>query len=571
MNYDTFPNLDDDPVTAKESAIRKTEIQLVGYALHHLGTLENIGDLKSHHFGDDTLRSIFNRLQAERAAGSVEVDPAVVAAELPDMVSQHELDRIERNAAKMTPARVESLARKVMEGWQARELRRMTVIGFEDGPVADRIEAARRRLDRIEAAVPSRAAGDDHPLAAFVDFDTKPKAVRWVIPGVIEHGVVTISGARGVGKTTSILPLAMTAAGLHGPGDPLAPKHWRHVVYIVEHVEQAQRIVGGMVEHSNLGIRREDVMERLHIVEARRLDPAHVAQVGKLYRERFARVVDGVEVLPLVVLDTKAAVLELDNENDNSEASRAMAALKQGFAGLPTWIIGHIAKTQFGRSDIGSLSDRGASAFESDAIQNAYLVQEGDQRYLALGKKRFEPKWPELQVTSHMAEVTAYDEWGAPETTTLRWGILTPPDMSRQEAREEAQKVAEKERRGDMRESVLDAVQVAWQAGNPLSKTGVKTTVRDFKKSDIWTEVEALIAEGWLHEVEVPQRQRIGSKARFLVRLDTPEHDDFMRSGIVPAAKLVIPESWKKPSKPPVPEVEVENIENDDQIPPLMD
>lgn len=570
MTSNTFPDYDlgqSEPVTAKAAAIRDAEKLLVGCAVHNLSLLNHAGTLQEHQFLDDDLRTVFRRLQAERAAGSTETDPALMG--LTDVASPVELDRFEKLAPGIKPDRIKRLVKQVIEGWQGRELRRsMNVLGFEDGPIGDLIDAARRRLDHIEAAAPGRAAVDAHPLAQFVEFDTTPRAVRWIIPGVIEHGVVTISGARGVGKTTCILPLAMTAAGLHGPGDPLAPKHWRHVVYIVEHVEQAQRIVAGMVEHGNLGIRAEDVRERLHIVEARRLDPAHVAQVGKLYRERFTRIVHGVELLPLVVLDTKAAVLELDNENDNSEASRAMAALKQGFAGLPTWIIGHVAKTQFGRSDIGSLSDRGASAFESDAIQNAYLVQEGEQRYLSLGKKRFEPKWPELQVVSHMATVTAHDEWGDSETTTLRWGILTPPDMSRQEARQEAQKVAKKERRGDMRESVLDAVQVAWQAGNPLSKTGVKTTVRDFKKSDIWTEVEALIAEGWLHEVEVPQRWRIGSKARFLIRLDTPEHDDFMRSGSVPASKLVIPDSWKKPSKPPVPEFEVENTENDDQTTP---
>lgn len=558
MTGNTFPDYDlgqSEPVTAKDASIRAAEKMLLGFAAYNLSALDHADGLQERHFLDDDLRTVFRRLLAERAAGSSETDPDLVG--LTDVASPAELDKFERQAPSIRPDRIKALARKVIEGWQGRELRRsMNVLGFDDGPVSDRIEAARRRLDHIAGAVPGRAAGDAHPLAQFVEYDTTPKAVRWVIPGVVEHGVVTVSGARGVGKTTCILPLAMTAAGLHGPGDPLAPKHWRHCVYIVEHVEQAQRIVAGMVEHGNLGIGAEDVRERLHIVEARRLDPAHVAQVGKLYRERFTRTVNGVEVLPLVVLDTKAAVLDLSNENDNAEASRAVYALKQGFAGLPTWIIGHVAKAQFGRTDVAALSDRGAGSFEADAIQNAYLVQEGEARYLLLGKRRFEARWPELQVVSHMAEVTAYDEWGDPETTTLRWGIVTPADLSRQEARKEAQEAAERERRGDMRQAIFDAVQIAWQAGNPLSKTGVKTTVSDFKKSDIWTEVEALLSEGWLYEVEVPKNQRTNTaKARFLVKLDTPEHEEFRRSGIVPAAKLVIPQSWRKPEIPPVPEI----------------
>ncbi len=533
------------------------EAQLVGYALHDLAALDHVGDLKPYQFEDGTLKAIYQRLQACRQAGDTAVDPAVVAAELPDVVSPADLARIEAQAQHMTPGRVESLANRIISGWRDRDARRRLLeVAHSPGSADDLREAARRQLERMDAAAPGRAAGDAHPLAQFVEYDTTPKAVRWVIPGVVEHGVVTVSGARGVGKTTCILPLAMTAAGLHAADDPLAPKHWRHVVYIVEHVEQAQRIVAGMVEHGNLGIRAEDVRERLHIVEARRLDPAHVAQVGKLYRERFTRTVNGVEVLPLAVLDTKSAVLALDNENDNSEGSRAVYALKQGFAGLPTWIIGHVAKAQFGRTDVAALSDRGAGSFEADAIQNAYLVQEGEARYLLLGKRRFEARWPELQVVSHMAEVTAYDEWGDPETTTLRWGIVTPADLSRQEARKEAQEAAERERRGDMRQAIFDAVQIAWQAGNPLSKTGVKTTVSDFKKSDIWTEVEALLSEGWLYEVEVPKNQRTNTaKARFLVKLDTPEHEEFRRSGIVPAAKLVIPQSWRKPEIPPVPEI----------------
>ena len=561
MTSNTFPDIDE-PVTAKDTATRDAEKLLVGYAVHNLSALEHADSLREHHFLDDDLRTVFRRLQAERAAGCVETDPALVG--LTDVASPAELERFEKLAPSIKPDRIKALARKVIEGWQGRELRRsMNVLGFDDGPVSDQIAAARRRLDHIAGAAPGRAAGDAHPLAQFVDFDTKPKAVSFIIPGVIQNDVITISGARGAGKTTAILPLAMVAAGLHHPDDPLAPKHWRHVVYIVEDVAQAQRIVAGVVEHGNLGIKAEDVKERLHIVPAKRLPPAHVAQVGKLYRDRFTRIVKGVEVLPLVVLDTKAAVLALENENDNSEASRAVAALRQDFAGLPTWIVGHIPKAQFGRTDVAALSDRGAISFESDVTQNVYLVAEGDQRYLLLGgKKRFEPRWTELQIVSHKAEVTAYDEWGDPVPTTLRWSIVTPPDMSREEARQEAQEAAERARRGDMRQAIFDAVQIAWQGGNPINKTGVKTSITGFKKDDIGNEVEALLAEGWLHEVEVPSKQRINSKkSRFLVKLDTPEHDDFMRSGIVPAAKLVIPQSWRKAEIPSDPEVEAENAE----------
>ena len=128
-----------------------------------------------------------------------------------------------------------------------------------------------------EAASASTATAPEpktpHPLALFVDLDEEPRAPRWVIPGFIGHGVTVIAGAHGVGKTTTLLPLAMLAAGLHVAGDPIAPQHWRHVVYIVEEREQAERIVSGLVRHGGLGLDWATVRERLHIVEARRLPP----------------------------------------------------------------------------------------------------------------------------------------------------------------------------------------------------------------------------------------------------------------------------------------------------------
>lgn len=65
--------------------------------------------------------------------------------------------------------------------------------------------------------------------------------------------LLVIAGAHGVGKTTTLLP-TMLAAGLHVASDPIAPQHWRHVVYIVEEREQAERIVSGLVRHGGLGL-----------------------------------------------------------------------------------------------------------------------------------------------------------------------------------------------------------------------------------------------------------------------------------------------------------------------------
>ncbi|MEO0002813.1 MAG: hypothetical protein RLZZ22_505 [Pseudomonadota bacterium] len=542
----------------------EVEARLLALGFTTLAALDPIlGQVVPGSFAHGLHRQVWRVLAQARQDGEREIDVLAVHQRLggsPELLPALVAIEQQSPGVPATPDRVQSLASAVLALAKRREqdatLNAVAALAFDrDRPAQQRLEEARKLLEQAE-----RAAGDAHPLAQFVEHATETPAVRWLIPGLIEHGVVTISGARGVGKTTSVLPLAMTAAGLHHPDYPLAPKHWRHVVYIVEHVDQAHRIIAGIVKHGGLGITMEDVRERVHLVEAKRLPPAQVAQVGKLYRERFIREVRGVELRPLVVFDTKAAVLALDNENDNSEGSRAVAAIRQDFEGLPAWIVGHIAKSQFGRTDVAALSDRGAGSFEADTIQNCYLVKEGEgvheQRLFLVGKERCNPKWRELKVESGMAETMGVDEFGDLEPTTLSWGILKPLDVSRSEARQEAQKAAERERRGDMREAVLDAVQIAWQAGNPLSKNGVRGKVSG-KAAEVLREVESLMADGWLHEVEVQSKQRVNNaKARFLVRLDTPEHDDFMQSGVLPDAKLVVPASWKKSSIPLVPEAD---------------
>ena len=103
-----------------------------------------------------------------------------------------------------------------------------------------------------------------HPMARFVEIDDNPKPPRWLLPGVIPQGLTMISGSQGVGKTTAVLPLAMVAAGLFD--SDLAPHHWRHVIYVTEDVDQANRIVSGIARFGGRGIKMAEVRERLHLV-----------------------------------------------------------------------------------------------------------------------------------------------------------------------------------------------------------------------------------------------------------------------------------------------------------------
>jgi hypothetical protein len=400
----------------------------------------------------------------------------------------------------------------------------------------------------LDAAVPP--PHESHPLAEFVPVDGAVRPPRWVIPGFIAEGVVMAAGEPAVGKTSCLLPLALVAAHLCSASNPLRPRHWRHVVFISEDVGQTRRVLAGVRDHGSPALDSKLVAERFHLVEAQRLPPEQVCSAGRIYREQFSRNVDGVEVLPLVVLDTRSAVLSLNDENDNSEASSVVAALKQRFEGLPTWIIGHLPKSLSGRSEARSLSMRGAGAWEADAHQTMFIVREGEQRFIVLGKRRFDPEWEELSVESRWAEVVAPDEFDVPCTLRLRWGIPRPPDESRQEAKEKAQDVARKHADAELRMAVRDCVQVAWQGGFPLNKTGVQAKVHR-KNQDVARAVEALLAERWLIEVPIPRELRSNARrASFLVNLTTEEHEEVVLGGLVPEEKLVVPASMIKKEDP---------------------
>ena len=104
--------------------------------------------------------------------------------------------------------------------------------------VRDLVEAAPKFVLPLRDGPDMAQQDEPHPLTRFVELDGQPAPPKMVIPGFVQAGVVIVSGQQGVGKTTVLVPLAMVAAGLHARDDPLAPRHWRHLVYVSEDVPQ---------------------------------------------------------------------------------------------------------------------------------------------------------------------------------------------------------------------------------------------------------------------------------------------------------------------------------------------
>lgn len=415
------------------------------------------------------------------------------------------------------------------------------------------------------AAAPAPSHPDGHPLARVLpDEPLRPPA--WLLPGFLAEGITLIAGGHGVGKTTALLPLAAGVAGMHRNDWPLAPKRWRHVVYITEDPDQAMRIIHGLAD--DLGITAAVIRERLHLVAAYRLPADRIVTVGEIYRERFTRTVDKVELLPLVVLDTQAATVELENENDNSEASQAVAAFKQRFEGLPLWIVAHLAKMDMSRKDAQGMSARGAGAWGADANTTAFLIREGQgsdaTRWLALGKWRFEPRWPELVLESHCKTVQANDAWGDPELLTLRWAIATPPQVSRAELAAQARELEREQSAASLAEEIIRAVEQASDKREPLSRSAVRAKVGR-NRGAVYAMIDSLLAENKLYEVEVPSNLRLNpAKKAYLIALSDDERAALADGKEPPAARLEVPASWRKPLVPDGDERTTENGDSGD-------
>jgi RecA-family ATPase len=395
-----------------------------------------------------------------------------------------------------------------------------------------------------------------HPLTKILDPDNASKPPTWILPHFIGTGVAIIAGAHGVGKTTAILPLAMAAAGLHENDYPLAPREWRHVVYITEDSHQAGRIIAGYAP--TIGQTPVSVGERLHVVEAARMPTDAVVIAGQWYQERYTRTVTTatgreVDLLPLIVFDTKAAVFEMENDNDNSEASKMIAAIKQKFAGLPTWIVGHVSKGDLSRDGAksGMPTFRGASAFEADAHQVLYLVKEKDDtRWLVRGKTRFEAKWDELRIESYSSKKTVLNDFDEQEELTLRWAVARPQGKTRVELNAEADAEAKRKQDADKKHEIVELINKTYEDGEPLNRTEVAKEIGGNAKAtkDL---IRDVIESGWVVEISVPSAMRTHPKRnKFLVGLTMGQRKQYLADGTLPPELSEIPETWRKQPKP---------------------
>jgi len=279
-----------------------------------------------------------------------------------------------------------------------------------------------------EADIDGDAFDFDIDIKTIRGFTTRElKPVEFAIDGFIATGITLISGSAGVGKTSSLVPLACMVAHLT-TGANMEAELRRKVVYVCEDPGQVERTLYGLRRRST-SKSPEEFAEWFHIVPATRKNPKTLGKAVAKWRKEYAY--DGGEGLnnfmiePLIVLDTSNATIDLANENDNAEVGKFIAAIKEVLGNASLWLIAHMPKNA-SRSDIKDMSARGASAFAGDANATAFLISEDafpDRRFLILQKRRFEAEFTEVEIQSYVDFEIVETPWGTTQKVDYRWGV----------------------------------------------------------------------------------------------------------------------------------------------------
>ena len=205
---------------------------------------------------------------------------------------------------------------------------------------------------------------------------------------------------------------------------------------------------------------------------------------------------------PVVVLDTTNATIDLDNISDNAEVSDAVATLRQRFGAICLVLVGHVSKAS--RSDARQLSFVGAGSWEGDTQQSIYLVSESDQRYMVLGKRRFEVDATEYLIRSHISSFEAIDRLGRTVEIRCFYGI---PEASSEEAKQKAKEEAQVAAATKSWNVTLRRIK-GFLEKNPGSRTGKILTAVTGKNTAIQSALNDLVGDGLVRVEDGPNKAK---------------------------------------------------------------
>jgi hypothetical protein len=347
-------------------------------------------------------------------------------------------------------------------------------------------------------------------------------APEWVIDGIIPSGVGSLSGFAGVGKTTAIIPLACAAGGLVSHLDNLKVSIRRKVVIFTEQPSQIERLLYGIHKHMLLkegGAKPEwdEISQWIHLINSKR---ESITELQMSLSEACADYQYNHETLgviaPLIILDTAAANLKVEQENDNGEISNNMAMIKELSEKTRAhfWIINHLAKDAKNQSidQIMNMTARGGSAWGSDAQWTALIGKDNPDNIdsdtiLKIDKERIGTlRGSEIVFKAAFHTEFMLDKLGEPVE------VAYPVVGMKKSETETRKKENYKKEINQYYEKIVSTVQsLEYPSGNDVHK------LVGGKKEDFNARIRELIAHNRLSIMPLPAEKRQGAKKDYLL------------------------------------------------------
>ena len=342
------------------------------------------------------------------------------------------------------------------------------------------------------------------------------KPVKYVLKGLVGEGISLFAGASNTGKSSMISMLAGIVAHICPNDSPLKIKGRRKVVYLTEDVEQLERLFVVLKKYCDIDVTDQEINEWFKVISTRKYTPEQITKLIEGYAKEFyttAQVKGGeMTMAPLFIIDTASASFDISDENNNSEVSRCIAALKSAIksTGVSIWIVAHTAKAQ-NKSDVMMMSARGAGAWGADVQTTIFVARdyERNESLLSVVKNRIQTQFNELNFIFGFESVAVEDIYGDEQIISYRVPSYiisnTYERLSKSAENIEKKKEERAEKKlSEISHSVIEYLKLNKEHTN---REDIKTNL-GHSKDQVIRVINRLIKEGIATEYEIPKEER---------------------------------------------------------------
>lgn len=343
----------------------------------------------------------------------------------------------------------------------------------------------------------------DGPFWRELEFDGKFEPIEYLLDEFLAESFGILAGQPGIGKTSLIVEMMLIVGGF---GEAMTSKltcsHPRKVIIVSEEISQIKRLLKAYSNEFGIDVRA--INDRIKLIPAKRVDKFNLIKLATNVDTHTMG-----DLRPWLILDTASATMAIDDENNNSEVSSFVSALKENiFEGMkaPITIATHTAKNN-GNQKSDSTA-RGGGAFEGDATLTSTYYMNGDIRILKLRKKRYSSLFNAVRIESKLVILSGTDRYNDLQSQNVYITKMHPmSEIELLATTKESRELKKDQTHSSVRQAILNQVKSRWEAG--LNNSG-RLAVIDLKSTGLPKHViedtfRELKDEGWLIEVSIPK------------------------------------------------------------------